>query len=202
MGIPNLNDRDRYHGYLASALAHVEAALAKVEHEVFVTSPTHKPSWEGLVDRQNLILHKFLDGDYDYLWHVELDVQVPRDAFEKLLALDVDIACGYTRRHNGEGLILGFLDENMRVWYLPLNAVQGNILSGWVMAGTSCLLIKRRVFQEGLRFKYAPNVTPDILFMFIVQRAGFVAKVHGDVLCGHLPEFPLTTSMPEEVIIA
>jgi hypothetical protein len=27
--------------------------------------------------------------------------------------------------------------------------------------------------------------------MFQVQRMGFVAKVHGDVLCGHLPEFPL-----------
>ena len=33
---------------------------------------------------------------------------------------------------------------------------------------------------------------PDhILFMFDVQRMGFVAKVHGNVLCGHLPEFPL-----------
>jgi len=91
----------------------------------------------------------------------------------------------------GQGLILGFLDDDMRVWYLPLNAVKGNILSGWVMAGTSCVLFKRRVFAEGLRFKYAPNVTPDILFMFSAQSKGFVAKVHGDVLCGHLPEFPL-----------
>ena len=28
-------------------------------------------------------------------------------------------------RHNGQDLILGFLDENMTVWYLPLNAVEG-----------------------------------------------------------------------------
>jgi len=173
----------------------VEAALVGVAHEVFVTPSTRKPSWEGLVECQNVIVDKFLQGDYDYLWHVELDVQVPPDAFEKLLALDVDIACGYVRRHNGEGLILGFLDEDMRVWYLPENAVKANILSGWVMAGMSCLLIKRRVFAEGVRIKYAPNVTPDILFMFHVQRAGFVAKVHGDVLCGHLPEFPFTTYM-------
>ena len=169
----------------------MEAALQGVSHEVFVSPPSRKPSWEGLVECQNAILAKFLSGDYDYLWHVELDVQVPKDSFVKLLGLDVDIACGYVRRHNGEGLILGFLDENMRVWYLPLNAVRGNVLSGWVMAGTSCLLIRRRVFESGYRFKYLPNVTPDILFMFDVQRAGFVAKVHGDVLCGHLPEFPL-----------
>jgi hypothetical protein len=125
------------------------------------------------------------------LWLVELDVQVPPFAFEKLRALDVDIACGYVQRHSGDGLILGFLDENMRVWYLPLNVVRGKILSGWVMAGTSCLLFKRRVFEPGFRFTFRDNVTPDILFMFQAQSAGFEAKVHGDVLCGHLPEFPL-----------
>jgi hypothetical protein len=33
--------------------------------------------------------------------------------------------------------------------------------------------------------------------MFDAQCAGFEAKVHGDVLCGHLPEFPLATFIPE-----
>ena len=79
----------------------------------------------------------------------------------------------------------------MTVWYLPLNALQGKILSGGVMAGTSCILIKRRIFARGYRFKFDPCVTPDILFMYQVQRMGFVAKVQGDVLCGHMPEFPL-----------
>jgi hypothetical protein len=193
IGIPNLNDRDRYHGYLGSTLKHVEAAIGDVEHEVFVTPPTHLASWEGLVDRQNLILQRFLSGDWGYLWHVELDVQVPKDAFEKLYALDVDVACGYVQRHSGDGLICGFMDEQMKVWYLPLKTVRGNILTGWVMAGTSCVLFKRRVFEEGLRFRYMPNVTPDILFMFDVQRLGYIAKVHGDVLCGHLPEHPLSS---------
>ncbi len=186
-----MNDSDRYHGYLAGALRHVEAALEGVDFEVFVSPPTHIPPWAGFVECVNVIIERFLSGDYDFLWFVELDVQVPPDAFRKLLALDVDIACGYVRRHNGDGLILGFLDEAMRVWYLPLNAVQGNILSGWVMAGTSCVLFRRCVFESGLRFKYKPNVSPDILFMWLAQRSGFVAKVHGDVLCGHLPEFPL-----------
>ncbi len=186
-----MNHADRYHGYLASALAHVKKALIGVDFEVFVSPPARDGPWLGLVECQNAILDKFLSGDYSYLWLVELDVQVPLDCFGKLLGLDVDIACGYVRRHSGDGLILGFLDEGMRVWYLPLNAVQGNVLSGWVMAGTSCLLIKRRVFQVISRFKFDSHVSPDILFMFEAQRAGFVAKVHGDVLCGHLPEFPL-----------
>jgi hypothetical protein len=186
-----LNDHDRYHGYLASALSHVEEALIDVDHDVFVTPPTSKHSWEGLVECQNLIVDRFLMGGFTHLWLVELDVQVPPESFEKLLCLNVDIACGYVRRHSGDGLILGFLDENMRVWYLPLNAVEGKILSGWVMAGTSCVLIRRRVFESGFRFRFRSNVTPDILFMFQIQRLDFVAKVHGDVLCGHLPEFPL-----------
>ena len=80
-----------------------------------------------------------------------------------------------------------------------LNAVQGNVLSGWVMAGTSCLLIRRRVFEGGYRFKFLPHVTPDILFMYETQRLGFVAKVHGDVLCGHLPEFPLPGAYLEHI---
>ena len=199
VGIPSLKERDRHHGYLGSTLKHVDEALEGVEHDVFVTSPTHLAGWEGLVERQNVILDRFLQGDCDYLWHVELDVQVPADSFEKLLALDVDVACGYVRRHSEDGLICGFLDENMRVWYLPFNAVRGNVLSGWVMAGTSCVLIKRRVFEDGVRFRYDPHVTPDILFMFDVQRRGFEAKVHGGVLCGHLPEWPLPLSCKLEV---
>ena len=118
-------------------------------------------------------------------------MQVPPGSFQKLLGLDVDVACGFVRRHNGQGLILGFLDENMTVWYLPLNAVQGKILKRLGYGGTGCVLIKQCVFAGGYRFKFDPCVTPDILFMYQVQRMGFVAKVHGDVLCGHLPEFPL-----------
>jgi len=156
-----------------------------------VTPPPHGIEWAGFVEAENQIIERFMGDSYDLLWQVELDVEVPPDSFRLLQGLDVDIACGYVRRHNGDGLILGFLDENMRVWYLPQNAVKGTVLSGWVMAGTSCVLFKRCLFECGLRFRYVRGVTPDIVFMFDAQRAGFEAKVDGDVLCGHLPEWPL-----------
>jgi len=130
VGIPDLDHSDRYHGYLASALSHVEAALEGVEHDVFVSPSASVGPWAGLVECQNTIVDRFLAGDCDYLWLVELDMQVPPVSFQKLLGLDVDVACGFVRRHNGDGLILGFLDEKMRVWYLPLNAVHGKVLSG------------------------------------------------------------------------
>jgi SAM-dependent methyltransferase len=174
----------------------VKAALEGVSYDVFVTGPTQAIELAGVVEADNVVVDKFLSGDYDYLWLVELDVQVPENAFQKLLSLDVDVACGYVRRHGEPGLICGYLDESMRVWYLPENAVKGQIVSGWVMAGTSCLLIKRRVFEAGIRFRYVRGVSPDIVFMFDLQSAGFTAKVHGDVLCGHLPQWPLTTNIP------
>ena len=93
-----------------------------VDHEVFVSPPSTKLPWAGLVECQNFIVERFLSGYYSHLWLVELDVQVSPGSFQKLLGLDVDVACGFVRRHNGHGLILGFLDENMTVWYLPLNA--------------------------------------------------------------------------------
>jgi len=165
--------------------------LAGVEYDVYVTPPPSRVEWAAFVEAENKIIDRFLEGGYELLWQVELDVEVPPNSFRLLQSLDVDIACGYVRRHNGDGLILGFLDENMRVWYLPENSVRGGVLSGWVMAGTSCVLFKRRIFEDGLRFRYVRGVTPDIVFMFDAQSAGFKAKVHGDVLCGHLPECPL-----------
>jgi hypothetical protein len=194
VGIPTLSNssKDRYYQYLEGCKHYIAEAMQGVDYEVYVSKASNLPEWAGFQACENDLVTKFLSGGYDYLFHVELDVEVPPDSFQKLLSLDVDIACGYVRRHNGDGLILGFMDENKRVWYLPENAVKGNILSGWVMAGTSCILYKRRVFEGGLRFPCEQGLTPDISFMFKAQREGFVAKVHGDVLCGHLPQFPLT----------
>jgi hypothetical protein len=137
---------------------------------------------------------------FDYLWIMQADVQVPADAFEKLFGLGVDVAQGVVPRHDDpKALICGFMDEDKKVWYLPRQAVQGQILSGWVFAGGSCTLIKRRVLEAGIRFRCERGVGEDVLFMFDVQKAGFVAKVDGRVICGHLPEWPLgsvSASMP------
>jgi len=163
-----------------------------VDHEVFVTPPQHEKDLPGIVDAQNLLVEGALKGCFDYLWLVQGDVEVPPDAFERLYALDVDVAQGVVPRHNDrEALICGFMDESMTVWYLPRKTVEGQVLSGWVFAGLSCTLIKRRVLEAGIRFKYQPGIGEDILFLYDVQSRGFVAKVHGGIQCGHLPEWPL-----------
>jgi len=165
--------------------------MAGVDHEVFVTPPQGKPSWPGVVDAQNMLVERALVGKFDYLWLVQADVQVPEDGFVKLFGLDVDVAQGVAPKHYCRDFICGFLDADKKVWYLPRNAVEGMVLSGWVFAGLSCTLIRRRVLKAGIRFEFQSAVGEDILFMYAVQSQGFVAKVHGSVVCGHLPEWPL-----------
>jgi len=115
-----------------------------------------------------------------------------------LLSLDVDVAQGIVSGHDDNNrLVAGYMDENMKVWYLPRKAIEGMILSGWVFAGLSCTLIKRRVLEAKVRFRLVPGVGEDVLFLYDVQSKGFVARVHGGVYCGHLPEWPLTTGMPK-----
>ena len=168
-----------------------------VDHEVFVTPPQHEKDLLGIVDAQNLLVERALKGGFDDLWIVQADVEVPSGSFERLFRLDVDVAQGIVPRHDDQNaLICGFMDGNKKVWYLPKSAVEGKILNGqgldsWVFAGMSCTLIRRRVLETGIRFKCQPGLGEDILFLFEVQSRGFVAKVHGGVLCGHLPEWGL-----------
>jgi len=124
-------------------------------------------------------------------------VEVPYNAFGSLLGLDVDVAFGVVPRHDDRNsLICGFMDEQKKVWYLPRQVIENQILSGWVFA-SGCILIKRRVLEAGIRFEYQPGLGEDILFSYDVQKAGFECKVDGRVLCGHLPEWSLLSVAKE-----
>jgi len=65
-----------------------------------------------------------------------------------------------------------------------------------VWAGIGCALIRRSVLER-LRFvwnqyEYDRFVgVHDQLFLFRAQQLGFRVFLHGDVLCGNLPEWPL-----------
>ena len=78
----------------------MEAALAGVPHEVFVTAPTQAQGLPGIVEAQNEILLRGLQGAFSHVWIVQADVEVPVDGFEKLFGLDVDVAQGVVPRHD------------------------------------------------------------------------------------------------------
>ena len=77
-----------------------------------------------------------------------------------------------------------------------VEVLKGKVFEGMVWAGIGCALIRRRVFEK-LRFVYDQREygrkvgVHDQLFLFEAQRLGFRVLLHGDVLCGHLPEWPL-----------
>ena len=77
-----------------------------------------------------------------------------------------------------------------------LEKLEDRVSTGMVWAGIGCALIRRRVL-EGLRFVYDRREYSrllevyDQLFLFEAQRLGFRVFLHGDVVCGHLPEWPL-----------
>jgi len=77
-----------------------------------------------------------------------------------------------------------------------INKLKGKIFTGMVWAGIGCALIKRTVLQK-IHFIYDPSEyfrkvgVHDQLFLFDAQLLGFQVLLHGDVICGHLPEWPL-----------
>jgi len=66
-----------------------------------------------------------------------------------------------------------------------------------VSGANGCMLIKKCVFRRlhprlpPLRFTRKDNCGCDTLFWKKIQDAGFTARVDTNVICGHLPEWPL-----------
>ena len=71
------SDSDRFRVYREAVLNCVEAALAGVAHEVFVTAPTQAQGLPGIVEAQNEILLRGLQGSFSHVWIVQADVEVP-----------------------------------------------------------------------------------------------------------------------------
>lgn len=199
VAIPNIKGNDRYSKYLKTVVEAAEKSLEGVDHEIYVTPPEGGERWLAVVNALNGAVVKTLKEKWDYLWLIDGDTEVPPWALKKLYALDVDLANGFYPLHaNSERVVVGFLQGETKHTMkhrccLKRSEVEGKLLSGWVCAGSGCVLIKRRVFEGGLRFDAHQwhGCSFDVVFMWTVQRAGYVAKVHGGVECGHLPQWPL-----------
>ena len=157
----------------------------------------------GVVEATNFLVQKFLDKSWDRLWIVEADVEVPKHSLVKLLC-ETDINLGMYPNHRFDVLrmMAGYFQEHFnRVKpevksVCNLRKLEGQVFSGMVWAGIGCALIKREVFRK-IRFVYDPREyelklgVHDQLFLFEAQHFGFNVLLHGDVICGHLPEWPL-----------
>ena len=162
----------------------------------------------AIMDRMNAVINKFLSTDATHLWMVDGDVETPPHALDTLLRLDVDIASGVYPFHNFDkchAMMFGRMSDDPCGFFAPRDwAYLKDVILGEnekVSGGTGCMLIKRRVFNiyhpkiPSLRFtRVGPDLQTcgaDVYFWKRCQDAGFTGRVHGGVVCGHLPRFPL-----------
>ena len=204
VGIPVT--RPDYHAdFRGQVVGAIEAAVAEadVESEIVVSPTTREQGLAGVVAATNFLVQKCLDKDWDRLWIVEADVEVPKHALVRLLSGGGDINLGIYPNHRSDlRLMAGYFQEHPdRVKPLVhsvfgVDQLRGKVFSGMVWAGIGCALIRRRVFER-LHFVYSQREfdrlvgVHDQLFLFEAQQLGFRVFLHGDVLCGHLPEWPL-----------
>lgn len=168
---------------------------------------------EAITDRINACIDYFMDKtDATHIWLIDGDLEVPKHALRYLLNLDVDIASGIYAFHNEKySMMFGKMhkpdddvDEIEKKHKFNPRGLIGfpgdGIIGGDIRVGggNGCMLMKRRVFKQWhpqilpLRFvNDIGNMGSDLLFWYRAQEAGLSCRIHGRVICGHLPQWPL-----------
>ena len=170
----------------------------------------------AIMDRMNAIIDHYMTTNATHLWMVDGDVEPPPHALDTLLRLDVDIASGvypfhnFLKRFDGDkpcrAMMCGRMGNDPCGFFAPRDwAYLKDIILGEeekVSGGSGCMLVKRRVFKT-----YNPQIPPlrftrvgpdlqtcgaDVSFWKKAQDAGFTGRLHGGVVCSHLPEYPLS----------
>lgn len=181
-----------------------EAVLPKVKEALTIALEGYKYDLfvgevndEGLiafVDGLNQCIETVLRENYDYFWFIESDVAIPADAFKRLHAHNVDVAAGAVPYHKiapvyENLMVVGrFLSAgSYRTVNLHRDDVVEKIIEGDIFAGTGCVLAKRCVFENGLRFVLKNEIAGlDMLFWKAVKLRGFNILVDGNVVCEDL----------------
>ena len=206
VGIP-LTRPDYHAGFRGQVVGAIEAAISEVpgaEVDVILSPFTKEQELEGIIEATNFLAEKCVAEGYDFLWIVEADVEVPKVALYRLLRVRADVALGIYPTHQEGALrmMAGHFEvdpEHVKpIVRSDVDALtlRNNVFRGMVWAGVGCALISRRVL-ESLRFVYDYEEygqkagVHDQLFLFEAQLRGFRVLLHGGVLCGHLPEWPL-----------
>lgn len=157
----------------------------------------HHVSGYAVATARNAMAQAAIDEGVDYLWMVDSDMVVPRDALARLLSHDVEVCTGWAVRgssDNGTTSVIkpssqGFHDSYNRAFLRSIDdgliLVKGN--------GMACALLRVDVFRRFARpwFKFVEHANGEGLsedYWFCQQCAAYGVKVWVDPLvgCGHI----------------
>jgi len=179
--------------------------------DLYTTQPTNlkindvEMKKKAIDDKLNRLLEGCRLAKYSHLWIVDADIEVPDWGLQALLDLDADVATGvYPFHGDANNMVGGRLGPTNKIMYCTRSHLKGKILGAPrktprgmipepVAAGNGCLLLKRSIPEAGFHFKSERSKGgSDIRFFREVQKSGaFKVRLHGDLICGHLPEWPL-----------
>ncbi len=216
VGVPFLGIRGPAETHLPRALKSIASQRTTVQ----MTDPwvTGTASGQGetryiVARKMNEIMDKGVKSGCTHIWLHDADCESPPTALEDLIRLNVDIASGVSPTHND-------WNETTAAWELPGGGlkfyrrmdIEGKVMGELevVATGGFCMLIKRRAllryskYHAPLRYHTVRALKamygPELQFFIDAQRMGLSVRLHGGVMCGHLPEYPLNYKGGEDTL--
>lgn len=216
VGIPFLGVRGPAEAHLPKALKSISAQRTTVQMTVPWVTGTSSGQGETryiVARKMNEIMDRGVKSGCTHIWLVDADCELLPTALEDLIRLNVDVASGVSPTHND-------WNETTAAWELPGGGlrfyrrmdIEGKVVGEKevVTTGGFCMLIKRRAllryspYHAPLRYHTARALKamygPELQFFIDAQRMGFSVRLHGGVMCGHLPEYPLSFKGGEDTL--
>lgn len=127
----------------------------------------------------------------DYLFFVDSDVILPKDALKRLISHDKDIVTGVYRIKtlgSKETTILMRNAETDKYRKCGIDEIRGKGLIETDACGFGCVLIKTSVFKDIPEpwFVYLLHYGEDVFFCRKAINAGYKVYADTNVLCGHI----------------
>lgn len=131
---------------------------------------------------------------YDYLFSVDSDIILPKDALVKMLAADKDIISGlYIQRIPGTHTLELYMDHNGGSTNIPYNLIKHLGVVEIVGCGMGCALIKGEVFRKipyphfvyKSALSHTETVSEDVYFCMNARQHGFTVWADPSIKCDH-----------------
>ena len=180
-------------GIATKSTVDAQAAVAAAnldhgEHDVDFTYAKGRGVY-GAAQVRNDLAKQALAEDYDYLFSIDSDTIVPRDALLLLMEGEPDVALGVYRYKNEQtGDAPFFKEDDSKLVFADIPAERFPIKAG----GLGCSLISTAVLRKLpvpiFHWDERPtgcHTSEDIWFCRAARAAGYTLYVDGRVKCGH-----------------